>query len=93
MLDRVVIAKSSTNNKKQHTSLKLLLKVSNKVTEEIQNFCKQLNIFIKHLNDSIGVHYLFDIASLHLSLFTSSASIQNSDKFDLRTTRINFVLI
>ena len=30
--------KSFTNNKKQDTSLKLLLKVSNKVTEPIQNF-------------------------------------------------------
>ena len=33
----------------------------------------------------------FDIASLHSSLFTSLAPIQNSDKFDLRTTRINLV--
>ena len=38
-----------------------------------------------------GVQHLFDIASLHSSLFTSSAPIQNSDKFDLRTTRINLV--
>ena len=38
-----------------------------------------------------GVQHLFDIASLHLSLFMSSAPIQNSDKFDLRTTRINLV--
>ena len=36
----------------------------------------------KHLNGSTGVQYLFDIASLYLSLFTSSAPIQNSDKFD-----------
>ena len=28
---------------------------------------------------------------MHSSLFTSSALIQNSDKFDLRTTRINSV--
>ena len=45
----------------------------------------------KHLNDSTGVQHLLDIASLYLSLFTSSAPIQNSDKFDLRTTRINLV--
>ena len=31
------------------------------------------------------------MASLHSSLFTSSTPIQNSDKFDLRTTRINLV--
>ena len=45
----------------------------------------------KHFNDCTGVQYLFDIASLHSSLFTSSAIIQNSDKFDLRTARINLV--
>ena len=45
----------------------------------------------KHLDDCTGVQHLFDIASLHSSLFTSSAPIQNSDKFDLRTTRINLV--
>ena len=45
----------------------------------------------KHLDDCTGIQHLFDIVSLHLSLFTSSAPIQNSDKFDLRTTRINLV--
>ena len=45
----------------------------------------------KHLDDCIGVQHLFDNASLHSSLFTSLAPIQNSDKFDLRTTRINLV--
>ena len=45
----------------------------------------------KHLDDCNGVQHLFDIASLHLSLYTSSAPIQNSDKFDLRTTRMNLV--
>ena len=45
----------------------------------------------KHLNDCTGVQHFFDIASLHSSLFTSSAPIQNSDKFDLRTTCINLV--
>ena len=45
----------------------------------------------KHLNDSTGVQHLFDIVSLYLSLFTSSAPIQNSDKVGLRTTRINLV--
>ena len=45
----------------------------------------------KHLNDCTGVQHLFDIASLHSSLFTSSARIQNSEKFDLRTARINLV--
>ena len=34
------------------------------------------------LYDCTGVQHLFDIASLHSSLFTSSAPIQNSDKFD-----------
>ena len=42
-----------------------------------------------HLNDSTCVQHLFDNASLHSSLFTSSAPIQN--KFDLRTARINLV--
>ena len=32
----------------------------------------------KHLNDCTGVQQLFDIASLHSSLFTSSAPIRNS---------------
>ena len=45
----------------------------------------------KHLNDCTGVQHLFDIASLHSSHFTSSAPTQNSDKFDLRTARINLV--
>ena len=45
----------------------------------------------KHLNDCTGVQQLFDIAFLHSSLLTSSAPIQNSDKFDLRTARINLV--
>ena len=45
----------------------------------------------KHLNDCTGVQHLFNIASQHLSLFTSSSPIQNSDKFDLRTARINLV--
>ena len=45
----------------------------------------------KHLNGCKGVQHLFDIESLHLSLFTSSAPIQNSDKFDLRTAPINLV--
>ena len=49
------------------------------------------SVIYKHLNDCTGVQHLFDIASLHSSLFTSSAPIQNSDKFDLRTTRINLV--
>ena len=44
-----------------------------------------------YLDDCIGVQHLFDTASLHSSLFTSSAPIQNSDKFDLRTTHINLV--
>ena len=43
----------------------------------------------KHLNYYTGgVQHLFDIAYLHLSLFTSSSPIQNSDKFNLRTARI-----
>ena len=45
----------------------------------------------KHLDDCTGVQHLFDIASLHSSLFMSSAHIQNSDKLDLRTTQINLV--
>ena len=45
----------------------------------------------KHLNDCTGVQHLFDIASLHLSFFTSSAPIPNTDKFELRTARINLV--
>ena len=45
----------------------------------------------KHLDDCIGVQHLFDIASLHSSLFMSSTAIQYSDKFDLRTIRINLV--
>ena len=45
----------------------------------------------KHLNDCTGVQHLFDIASLHSSLLTSLAPIQNSGKFDLRTARINLV--
>ena len=49
------------------------------------------SVIYKHLNDCTGVQHLFDIASLHSSLFMSSAPIQNSDKFDLRTTRINLV--
>ena len=39
----------------------------------------------KHLDDCVGVQHLFDIAFLHSSLFTSSAPIQNSGKFDLQT--------
>ena len=45
----------------------------------------------KHLDDCTGVQHLFEIASLYLSLFTSSAPIQNSGKFDLRTRRIYLV--
>ena len=45
----------------------------------------------KHLNDCTGVQRFFKVVFLHSSLFTSSALIQNSDKFDLRTTRINSV--
>ena len=44
-----------------------------------------------HFDDCTGVQHLFDIASLHSSLFTSSAPDQNSDKFDLRTININLV--
>lgn len=33
----------------------------------------------------------FDIMSLHLSLFASSLLVQHSEKFDLRTSRINLV--
>ena len=44
----------------------------------------------KHLDNCTGVQHSFDIVSLHSSLFLSSASIQNSDKFDLRTC-INLV--
>ena len=42
-------------------------------------------------NDCTGVQHLFDVASLHSSIFTSSAPIQISDKFDLRTASINLV--
>ena len=45
----------------------------------------------KHLNDCTAVQHLFNIVSLHSSLFTSSAPIQNSDKFDLGAARINLV--
>ena len=45
----------------------------------------------KHLNYSTAVQHLFDIASLHSSLVTSSSSIQHRDKFDLRIARINLV--
>ena len=45
---------------------------------------KKNNDVYKHLN-------LFDIACLHSPLFTSPSPIQNSDKFDLRTARINLV--
>ena len=45
----------------------------------------------KHLNCCTTVQYLLDITSLHLSQFTSSSRIQNSDKFDLRTARFNLV--
>ena len=44
----------------------------------------------KHLDNCTGAQHLFDIVSLHSSLFLSSAPIQNSDKFDLRTC-INLV--
>ena len=37
------------------------------------------------------LEHLFDIACLHSPLFTSPSPIQNSDKFDLRTARINLV--
>ena len=47
--------------------------------------------FYKHLNDCTDVQCLFDIASLHSSLFMSSVPIQNSGKFDLRTARVNLV--
>ena len=43
----------------------------------------------KHLNYSTAVQHLFDIASLHSSLVTSSSPIQHRDKFDLRIARIN----
>ena len=45
----------------------------------------------KYLDNCTGVQHLFDVASLLSSLFTSSAPIQKSDKFDLRTTCINLV--
>ena len=45
----------------------------------------------KHLNDCTGVQNLFDIASLHSLLFTSSVPFQNSDKFDLKTAHINLL--
>ena len=45
----------------------------------------------KHLGHWTGVQHLLDIASLHSLLFRSSAPIQNSDKFDLRITRINLI--
>ena len=51
------------------------------MTALVFNICLILHLYI----------CLFDIASLHLSLFTSSAHIQNSDKFDLRTAYINLV--
>ena len=38
-----------------------------------------------------GVQHLFDIAYLHSSLFTSSSTMQDNDKFHLRTARINLV--
>ena len=44
-----------------------------------------MTFHLYNLNDWTGVQHLFDIASLYLSLFTSSAPIQNSDKFDLTT--------
>ena len=43
----------------------------------------------KHLDDCTGVQHLLDIAPFHSSLFTSSTPVNNSDKFDLRTTQIN----
>ena len=49
------------------------------------------SVVYKHLKDCTGVQHLFDIVSLHSSFFTSSTPIQNSDKFDLRTARINLV--
>ena len=45
----------------------------------------------KHLGHWTGAQHLLDIASLHSLLFRSSAPIQNSDKFDLRITRINLI--
>ena len=50
-----------------------------------------LTITDKHLNDCTGLQHMFDIASLHSSFSTSSAPIQNSFKFDLRTARIDLV--
>ena len=48
-------------------------------------------LFTKHLDECTDAQHLFDIASLHLSVFTSSTPIQNSGKFDLRTACINLV--
>ena len=42
---------------------------------------------LKYYTD--GVQHLFDIAYLDSSLFTSSSPIQNSDKFNFRTSYIN----
>ena len=51
-----------------------------------------LTITILLTNISTTAHlHLFGIASLHSSLFTSSAPTQNNEKFDLRTVRINLV--
>ena len=53
--EMTIFTKSFTNNKKQHASLKLLLKVSNKVSEEIQattalvfNICLIQRLCIRH---------------------------------------------
>ena len=50
-----------------------------------------ITVLFTNINNCSGVQHLFDIASLHLSLFTSSAPTKNSDKFDLRTTHYNLV--
>ena len=76
--EMAAFTKSLTNNKKQHTSFKLLLKLTRKLQKRFRTFI--VNFELCKL-----------LASLYSSFFASSSTIQNSGKFDLRTPRINLV--
>ena len=76
--EMTAFTKSLTNDKKQHTSFKLLLKLKRK-------FQKRFRTFI------VNFELCKLLASLYLSFSASSSTIQNSDKFDLRTARISLV--
>ena len=76
--EMTAFTKSLTNDKKQHTSFKLLLKLKRK-------FQKRFRTFI------VNFELCKLLASLYSSFSASSSTIQNSDKFDLRTARISLV--